>query len=149
MGKTAIETLGTHAFQHGLAFFDALEKAHELASRAAAGAIAFRDLITGIRTELVFTGQTGWMQGAPFGFIFDSIPNDFVSGELERAILDCVREDAPDVLFLEGQSALRNPSGPCGSELILSGAARGVIGPGMDDVRSRALFLASDDDPRL
>ena len=43
----------------------------------------------GIRTELVFTGQTGWMQGAPFGFIFDSVPNDFVSGELEHAIVSC------------------------------------------------------------
>src|SRR5262249_40403908 len=32
----------------------------------------------GIRTELIFTGQTGWMQGAPFGFVLDSIPNDFV-----------------------------------------------------------------------
>jgi uncharacterized NAD-dependent epimerase/dehydratase family protein len=29
--------------------------------------------------------------------------------------------------LLEGQSGLRNPSGPCGSELLLSGAARGVV----------------------
>ena len=26
----------------------------------------------GLRTELIFTGQTGWMQGAPYGFILDS-----------------------------------------------------------------------------
>ncbi len=50
-----------------------------------------------------------------------------MTGELEHAILSCARELAPEVIFLEGQSALRNPSGPCGSELILSGAARGVI----------------------
>jgi uncharacterized NAD-dependent epimerase/dehydratase family protein len=81
----------------------------------------------GLRTELIFTGQTGWMQGAPYGFIFDSIPNDFVSGELEHAIVTCWREARPELILLEGQSALRNPSGPCGSEFLLSGGARGVI----------------------
>ncbi|MFY9550796.1 MAG: DUF1611 domain-containing protein [Thermoanaerobaculia bacterium] len=82
---------------------------------------------SGIRTELIFTGQTGWMQGAPYGFILDSIPNDFVSGELEHAIVTCWEKARPDVILLEGQSALRNPSGPCGSEFLLSGRARGVI----------------------
>ena len=81
----------------------------------------------GIRSELIFTGQTGWMQGAPYGFIFDSIPNDFVSGELEHAIVTCWEQARPELILLEGQSALRNPSGPCGSEFLLSGGARGVI----------------------
>jgi uncharacterized NAD-dependent epimerase/dehydratase family protein len=81
----------------------------------------------GIRTELIFTGQTGWMQGAPYGFIFDSIPNDFVSGELEHAVVSCWRDARPDLILFEGQSALRNPSGPCGSEFLLSGGAKGVI----------------------
>lgn len=81
----------------------------------------------GIRTELIFTGQTGWMQGAPFGFVFDSIPNDFVSGELEHAVVSCWRAAKPELILLEGQSALRNPSGPCGSEFLLSGLARGVV----------------------
>ncbi|HEY1250089.1 MAG TPA: DUF1611 domain-containing protein [Thermoanaerobaculia bacterium] len=81
----------------------------------------------GMKTELVFTGQTGWMQGAPHGFIFDSIPNDFVSGELEHAVVSCWNATRPDLILLEGQSALRNPSGPCGSEFLLSGGARGVI----------------------
>jgi uncharacterized NAD-dependent epimerase/dehydratase family protein len=81
----------------------------------------------GIRTELIFTGQTGWMQGAPFGFIFDSIPNDFVSGELEHAVVSCWEKARPELILLEGQSALRNPSGPCGSEFLISGRARGVI----------------------
>ena len=29
--------------------------------------------------------------------------------------------------MIEGQSSLRNPSGPCGAELLLSGGARGVV----------------------
>lgn len=81
----------------------------------------------GLRAEMIYTGQTGWLQGARFGFVLDSTPNDFVSGELEHAIVSCESELAPDVIFLEGQSALRNPSGPCGAELLLSGGARGVI----------------------
>ncbi len=81
----------------------------------------------GLRADWISTGQTGWLQGAPFGILLDALPNDFVGGELEHAILSCAHELSPDVIFLEGQSSLRNPSGPCGSELILSGGARGVV----------------------
>jgi len=77
--------------------------------------------------EMIYTGQTGWLQGGRFGFIFDATPNDYVSGELEHAILRCQREVNPDIMLLEGQSSLRNPSGPCGAEFLLSGAAHGVI----------------------
>jgi len=80
-----------------------------------------------LRAEWIYTGQTGWLQGARFGFILDATANDFVSGELEHAVVSCARETQPDVIFLEGQSSLRNPSGPCGSELILSAGARGVV----------------------
>jgi len=81
----------------------------------------------GMNAEMIYTGQTGWLQGGRFGFILDATPNDFVSGELEHAIVSCAAETLPDVIFLEWQSALRNPSGPCGSELILSAGARAVI----------------------
>ena len=81
----------------------------------------------GISAQMIYTGQTGWLQGGQYGFIFDSTLNDFVSGELEHAILSCWRETRPDLILLEGQSALRNPSGPCGPELLISGNARQVI----------------------
>jgi len=81
----------------------------------------------GLHAEMIFTGQTGWLQGYPNGFILDATPNDFVCGELESAILACERETEPNLIFIEGQSSLRNPSGPCGSELILAGGADGVI----------------------
>ena len=80
-----------------------------------------------IRAELIYTGQTGWMQGAAHGFILDSAPNDFVSGELESAIVRADRESSPDLILLEGQSGLRCPSGPCGFEHIVSGRAGGAI----------------------
>jgi uncharacterized NAD-dependent epimerase/dehydratase family protein len=91
---------------------------------------------SGIRAEWIYTGQTGWLQGAPFGFVLDATANDFVSGELEHAVVSCGRELDPELLFLEGQSSLRNPSGPCGAELILSAGARGVVlqhAPGRHD----------------
>lgn len=81
----------------------------------------------GLRAEMIYTGQTGWMQGVAHGFIFDATLNDFVSGELEGAIVACDRERRPDVIILEGQSALRNPTGPCGAEFLLSANARAVV----------------------
>ncbi len=81
----------------------------------------------GINAEMIYTGQTGWLQGGKYGFIFDSTLNDFVSGELEHAILTCNEETNPDVILIEGQSALRNPTGPCGSEILISGNAKSVI----------------------
>ena len=82
---------------------------------------------TGVRAEMIYTGQTGWLEGHRHGFILDATPNDFVCGELEAAILACHRETDPDVILIEGQASLRNPMGPCGSELILAGGAAGVI----------------------
>ncbi len=81
----------------------------------------------GKSADMVYTGQTGWMLGFDHGFIFDCTPNDFVSGELEHAIVSCWNEKKPDVIFLEGQSSLRNPSGPCGSEFLLSAQAKAVV----------------------
>jgi uncharacterized NAD-dependent epimerase/dehydratase family protein len=81
----------------------------------------------GVRAEMIYTGQTGWMQGARYGFVLDSVVNDYVSGELEHAVVTCDREARPEVMLIEGQSSLRNPSGPCGAELLVSAAARGTI----------------------
>ena len=81
----------------------------------------------GMKAEMIYTGQTGWLQGGKYGFIFDSTLNDFVSGELEHAIVSCWKDTQPDILFLEGQSSLRNPSGPCGLELLISGNAKQVV----------------------
>ncbi|MEZ4777342.1 MAG: DUF1611 domain-containing protein [Bacteroidia bacterium] len=81
----------------------------------------------GLKSEMIYTGQTGWMQGGKYGFVFDTTVNDFVSGEIEHAIVTCFREENPDVVFIEGQAALRNPSGPCGSEFLVSGMSDGVV----------------------
>lgn len=81
----------------------------------------------GKNAQMIFTGQTGWLQGHQYGFILDSTYNDFISGELENAVVTCYQETSPDIIFVEGQSSLFNPSGPCGAELLLSAQCRGVI----------------------
>jgi len=96
----------------------------------------------GIRTEMIYTGQTGKLQGGSYGFIIDSTLNDFVSGELESAIFRCDKEKNPDLIILEGQSSLRNPSGPCGSEYLCSAQAKGVI---LQYAPKQKYFLTDDD----
>lgn len=81
----------------------------------------------GYKAEMIYTGQTGWMQGARYGFVFDSTLNDFISGEMEHAVYTCYMEEKPDIIFIEGQSSLRNPSGPAGAEWICSAAADAVV----------------------
>ena len=81
----------------------------------------------GINAQMIYTGQTGWLQGGKYGFIFDSTLNDFVSGEVEHAIVSCWKETKAEVILIEGQSSLRNPSGPCGLEFLISGQAKYVI----------------------
>jgi uncharacterized NAD-dependent epimerase/dehydratase family protein len=80
-----------------------------------------------ISSEMIYTGQTGWLQGADYGFILDATINDFVSGEMEAALLACARDRNPEVMVIEGQSSMQNPSTPCGAEIIVSGAADGVV----------------------
>lgn len=81
----------------------------------------------GYKAEMIYTGQTGWMQGAKYGFVFDSTLNDFISGEMEHAVVSCYHAEKPDIIFIEGQSSLRNPSGPAGAEWIVSADATGVV----------------------
>ena len=98
-----------------------------MGKRTTANLVAEECLRQKQNAHMIYTGQTGWMQGHKYGFIFDSTLNDFVSGELEHAITSCWKEATPDVIILEGQSSLRNPSGPCGLEFIVSGNATQVV----------------------
>lgn len=102
---------------------------------------ALRD--AGHNAHMIFTGQTGWLQGHKYGFILDTTYNDFVSGELEDAVVTCYKETGAEVMFIEGQSALSNPSGPCGAELLLSAQAKGVI---LQHAPARIYFEGREED---
>jgi uncharacterized NAD-dependent epimerase/dehydratase family protein len=98
-----------------------------IGKRTTAGLLLALCRENGMSAEMIYTGQTGWLQGMKYGFILDSTLNDFVAGELEHAIVRCVAESNPALIFIEGQSALRNPSGPCGAEMLCSARAQYVI----------------------
>lgn len=81
----------------------------------------------GYKAHMIATGQTGIMQGAKYGFVLDSTVNDYVAGEIEHAVVECDKNEHPDVIVLEGQGALTHPAYPGGFELIAAGRPKGII----------------------
>jgi uncharacterized NAD-dependent epimerase/dehydratase family protein len=64
----------------------------------------------GISAVMVGTGQTGLIQGARYGVALDAIPCQFCAGEMEAAVVDAYEREQPDVIVIEGQSALSHPA---------------------------------------
>jgi len=81
----------------------------------------------GFTAEMIGTGQTAWMQGAKYSMIMDSCINDFVSGEIEHAIVSAYKNENPDVIVIEGQGSLMNPAYPGGFEILAAGRPDYVI----------------------
>lgn len=81
----------------------------------------------GIKSELIGTGQTSWLQGVRYGLLLDSLVNDFVTGEIEHAVYEAWRNEHPQVILLEGQGSIAHPAYPGGFELIAAGRVDGVI----------------------
>lgn len=81
----------------------------------------------GRKADMIFTGQTGWMQGWPHGVVLDAMINDFVSGGIEGAILDSWRDEKPAVIIIEGQGSLVHPFFPGGFEIMAAGQIHGFI----------------------
>jgi uncharacterized NAD-dependent epimerase/dehydratase family protein len=81
----------------------------------------------GLKSEMVGTGQTAWMQGAKYSMIMDSCINDFVSGEIENAVVNAYNNERPDVIVIEGQGSLMNPAYPGGFEILAAGRPDYVI----------------------
>lgn len=75
----------------------------------------------GYKTAFVATGQTGLIQGTPYGFAMDAFPLQFLIGELESEILRANKMEKPDIIIVEGQGALSHPA-YASSCAILKGA---------------------------
>jgi len=80
-----------------------------------------------LTAELVGTGQTAWLQGARYGVVMDSLPNDFVAGEIEHAVVSAWEENLPDVIVVEGQGSLLHPAYPGGFEILAAARPQAVI----------------------
>ncbi len=81
----------------------------------------------GLKAEMVGTGQTAWMQGAKYSMVMDSCINDFVSGEIEHAVVSAWKNENPDVIVIEGQGSLMNPAYPGGFEILAAGRPDFII----------------------
>ncbi len=77
------------------------------------------------KADMIYTGQTGWMQGWPHGVVIDALINDFVSGGIEGAILDSWRDEKPEFIIIEGQGSLVHPFFPGGFEILAAGQIHG------------------------
>lgn len=81
----------------------------------------------GRSADMIFTGQTGWMQGWPHGVVLDAMINDFVSGGIEGAILDSWRDGKPEFMVIHGQGSLVHPFFPGGFEIMAAAKVNGFI----------------------
>ncbi len=81
----------------------------------------------GRTADMIFTGQTGWLQGWPHGIVLDAMINDFVSGGIEGAILDSWEDLHPEFMIIEGQGSLVHPFFPGGFEILAAGQVHGFI----------------------
>ena len=64
----------------------------------------------GIHAVMIATGQTGLIQGARYGVALDAMPSQFCAGEVEGAVVSAFSAERPDVIIIEGQSALGHPA---------------------------------------
>jgi uncharacterized NAD-dependent epimerase/dehydratase family protein len=81
----------------------------------------------GKKSDMIFTGQTGWLQGWKHGIILDAMINDFIAGGIEGAIIDSWKDDRPDFMIIEGQGSLVHPFFPGGFEILAAGKIDGFI----------------------
>lgn len=81
----------------------------------------------GKKTDMIYTGQTGWFQGWPHGIVIDAMINDFVSGGIEDAILSSWTDLHPEFMIIEGQGSLLHPFFPGGFEILAAGCVDGYI----------------------
>ncbi len=64
----------------------------------------------GIKSVLIATGQTSLMQGARYGVSTDALINQFVVGEIENSVMRAFDKESPDIILVEGQSAVSHPA---------------------------------------
>ena len=81
----------------------------------------------GKKCDMIYTGQTGWIQGWEHGVVLDALINDFVAGGIEGAIIDSWKDLKPDFMIIEGQGSLVHPFFPGGFEILAAGNIHGFI----------------------
>ena len=81
----------------------------------------------GIKSVMVATGQTSLMQGSKYGASIDALVSQFVIGEIENAVVQAFEHENPDIIFVEGQSALSHPAFMSSLGILKGSMPDGVI----------------------
>ena len=67
------------------------------------------------------------MQGAKYGASIDALVSQFVIGEIENAVLQAFENEAPDIILVEGQSAVSHPAFMSSVGILKASMPNGVI----------------------
>ena len=81
----------------------------------------------GIKSVLVATGQTSLMQGARYGVSTDALINQFVVGEIENSVMQAFNNENPDIILVEGQSAVSHPAFMSSHGILKGSMPDGII----------------------
>lgn len=81
----------------------------------------------GLKTFLVGTGQTSWLQGMKYCVITDTMMSHYLTGEIEDTVYQAYVNEQPDVILLEGQGSLTDPLRPGGLELLCAARPDAII----------------------
>ncbi len=81
----------------------------------------------GLKSVLIATGQTSLMQGAKYGVSMDALISQFAIGELENAVVQAFENENPDIILVEGQSAVSHPAFMSSIGILKGSVPDGVI----------------------
>ncbi|MFP4298745.1 MAG: DUF1611 domain-containing protein [Spirulinaceae cyanobacterium] len=81
----------------------------------------------GLKSVTIATGQTSLMQGAKYGAAMDALVSQFAIGELENAVVRAFENENPDIILVEGQSAVSHPAFMSSIGILKGSVPDGVI----------------------
>ncbi|MEO1299878.1 MAG: DUF1611 domain-containing protein [Cyanobacteria bacterium J06636_16] len=81
----------------------------------------------GLKSIMIATGQTSLMQGAKYGASMDALVSQFAIGELENAVIQAFEDENPDIILVEGQSAVSHPAFMSSIGILKGSVPDGII----------------------
>ncbi len=81
----------------------------------------------GLKSVMIATGQTSLMQGAKYGASMDALVSQFAIGEIEHAVVQAFEQENPDIILVEGQSAVSHPAFMSSIGILKGSVPNGVI----------------------